>query len=112
MLGEINDQESPAEYATYLIKNEASVLNRAFQFEGYRGPDLPKQIQELIFNLIQPIPFKRQSWEWIKKHSMLGFENNEAIKEDAQEVYTQQMQQLCQQGIFGEAYRAHTVESD
>ncbi|KAH0575573.1 Kinase, ULK [Spironucleus salmonicida] len=66
---------------------------------------LPQEFYELIFMLLQPVPFQRGSWSDLQKFRFFNtFGEQLLIKEQNQPSYVLLLIQLCKDKVFGEDY--------
>ncbi|CAL6015995.1 Kinase [Hexamita inflata] len=94
--------DSPEEFANRVLSEGENILEQQLPPPNYDG-DLPREFLELLWKLLQPIPFKRATWTDLSESTL--FKKSElVIKENLQSQYYEYIKEQAKNGQYGQKY--------
>lgn len=106
-------QESAAElYAREVLKSGEDFLLNNLVPVNYKGVPISVAAKELLFRLLQPLPFKRMTWTELVSCSFFNKKIKEKVSLGVEKGYISMLKQFCSTGVFGEAYKKIYIGPD
>ncbi|TNJ29939.1 Kinase, ULK [Giardia muris] len=99
-------------YAMRVIREGEDYLSSSLIPASYRGFPLSPQLKDLLFRLLQPLPFKRLTWVELASHPFFTGKIKERIKCPLEAHFINAMRLFTTNGVYPELYQAVSIQSD